>query len=692
MAPKRNNAKPQSNQPSAKKSNASKHNGVTNPYSNPRSNSNGEETIESGPGQENTNDGRNDDNMDVDDPTTPTSTATSSGSNKNNANATDTTMLRVRKGGEWQVVQKKFKKVKHNSANRREQSKTKSRDRDGTPDRGNRDSFRFKTRVTVKMNVPNNPDSPYDSVLNATQDFLQHLDNSDPGSALLPWKANDWHLGKIDKTSTFPTEWDRLKPYFHSKFWVPKRSSQTIDIYPNFYLGHNKSFRELKDGLGEWLSSKRSIYRNILQVEDPSVIGFLLYSTRDMDAGALADEISFAVGFNVGLKWKVIDNGRRNLPKEQQIRALIVEVASCNRYQFQRELIKFYSSTTKGTHYYPNGVRLRFVKAYQDALNTSQQTKIEKLRKRQKDFLNTIRSTTSYSLYDIDMQYVNQLPTLRQMIMSIRINGTDSPLFHSVDLDYQGRGHTFQYSNDVAAEAECAINTLLPYLTYLFPSIEHHANRFFDQEAISRCEGLQFDPARGMVIEAGDSGGFEIDLGEHLGGFAFRSEETAEGGNTTSRPDRKTTGPQDDDSISTFGGSIVTSATGAKKAGTSTIISPPRTTTIQASTSNNQHGDDVSVMSAGTTFTMNTIKTLREDTNEKFKELKEDQTQIANALQTLMKGLGILQDKLDEKFKPEELEELQELHQQHQDETANSPEPSNSNAGSATAAASGKGL
>ena len=89
-----------------------------------------------------------------------------------------------------------------------------------------------------------------------------------------------------------------------------------------------------------------------------------------MDAGALADEILEVVGVPVGLCWKMIDNGKKDVPKSQKLNALVVEVESSKRYTYQKELTSFYSRTTRPIEEYPNGIRMRFVKTYADTINT----------------------------------------------------------------------------------------------------------------------------------------------------------------------------------------------------------------------------------------------------------------------------------------------------------------------------------
>lgn len=46
----------------------------------------------------------------------------------------------------------------------------------------------------------------------------------------------------------------------------------------------------------------------MLQVERSTPIGWLCYSTKEMDAGALADEIEDILNLKVGLRWKAINN------------------------------------------------------------------------------------------------------------------------------------------------------------------------------------------------------------------------------------------------------------------------------------------------------------------------------------------------------------------------------------------------
>lgn len=556
------------------------------------------------------------------------------------SNTTNTTTKQQRTGDNqskqngWTVVRNPYKKVQSTSANRRLCSRgPSSLQLEATPDRTNRvlGNFNHRTRVTVKLNIEAS-DDPKEAILNALNDFFEELTNADGGSALLPWKRSEFAKGKVDGNSAFPTDFSRMKVYVPRLFAGKKDEKMTI--YPNLFIGHALSFQEIRKKVQPWLSNANNgLFRNMLQAENTSEIGFFLYSCREMDAGALADEIHDVCGFSVGLRWKTINNGKRNIPVKQQVKALIVEVDAKYRHKYQKALVQFYRRTTRDIHEYPNGIRLRFVKSWDDAINTTEKKKIEKLRLRQKDFLANIRTTCTYDILDLDSSVDRDetLPTLRQMIMSIRSGENNAvPLFHSVDLDYTGSGYTFIYSNNVAMEAECVINTLVPYILHFFPETENYIERMFDDDAVERCEYLKYDSATNQVVDTQAGDIIDIEVGDELEGFSFQQADgrNAESDSDSSSDDRTKTKvgkkqasaskkrirPEDDDSISTFGG----------RSKASTLQSPPR---LKSARMHSRH-DETSVMSGISSATMETIKTLQVETEQKFSILQKENEAI----------------------------------------------------------------
>ena len=126
-----------------------------------------------------------------------------------------------------------------------------------------------------------------------------------------------------------------------NKLYVPNEGFNRI-MYPHVYIGHDKALTDLKSDMKTWLQNSNSgIYYKMLQVEDGTEVGWLLYSTREMDVGVLANEIEdVLLGFSVGPKWKVIDTGMRgNFSEKQKVQALTVEVESKHHWDTKGKLL-----------------------------------------------------------------------------------------------------------------------------------------------------------------------------------------------------------------------------------------------------------------------------------------------------------------------------------------------------------------
>jgi hypothetical protein len=342
----------------------------------------------------------------------------------------------------------------------------------------------------------------------------------------------------------------------------------------------------------------------MLQVEDSSEIGWFLYSTKEMDAGALVDEIAEMVGVQVGLRWKIIDIGvKGNLPESQRIRALNVEVNTKYRWDAQRKLIDYFGRNSKDPTSYLNGIRLRFVKNKKDGVNPVEKGKIERLRARQKTFLQNIVTSTTWDIIQLDYSPDIHQPTLRQMIMDMTTKDGNIPLFHCVDLDWRGEGFVFQYAPAVKVEAECTINTLLPLLRHQYPDAD--LDRYFSHGAIDRCAGYKFDEAKGLVVDSLVQDHLTFIDEENLLGFNFNTEE-AENHQSQTEPGRPTTVEQtlynDSDSVSTLA-----------NPGTTSFITPTMTNNISfARRNDSRSNDNTSVTSNTSTVTMETVSMMIE--------------------------------------------------------------------------------
>jgi hypothetical protein len=528
-----------------------------------------------------------------------------------------------------------FKKVDDESRHRRRCKRFGEELRSRTPDRNNLSRYKNKhtTRFTFKITIPST-NKPEETLISIFSEFFQELKKLDDKLVILPWKTNDRSNETISKEANLPTSIKQIRGYLN-RFYIGKNQNQIITTYPGVQIGYDRQFSEIRSDLQYWLNAgNHGLYERMLQVENSSEIGWLLYSTKAMDAGALVDEIAELVGIQVGLRWKIIDVGAKGkLPEAQRVHALNVDVDSNYRWEAQKKLSAYFGRAMKNQEEYPNGIRLRFVKSKRDALNSVEKSKIERLRARQKSFLSNILSTDTWDIVQLDYATDDNSPTLRQMIMSLTTKNDNIPLFHCVDLDWRGDGYTFQYSPQVRSEAECAVHTLYPLLTYHFPDqdIDDH----FTTEILEKSQTLEYDKEKGVVIDKELGNQLDIIEDDNLLGFTFdlNSDVQLEGNEEIKRPSTQNFNkyfPNDSDSVSTFAKQFNESDN------TFRPITPSRPSARRIQRSLQDMSPTTSVTS---TVTMDTIHTMQSS----IKQLSNNVLDNNRKFDLIMEKLGIKQ-------------------------------------------------
>lgn len=223
-------------------------------------------------------------------------------------------------------------------------------------------------------------------------------------------------------------------------------------------------------------------------------------------------------------------------------------------------------------------------------------------------------TTTTYDIIQLDYAKPGQ-PTLRQMIMDIKCKDRPKvPLFYTVDLDWKGDGYSFQFSPEVGEEAACAMNTLVPYLSYFYP--EANVEDYFCKDVKLRCATQTFNPQTGEVVDTSDGTNaytFEFTADDDLEGFNFsNADDKANEQDALERPNKpKTKEPatslrhmpgDEEDSVSTFRGGMQTST--AKGFNPSPRqLTTPSTTSITALAS--VGSDNLSAFTRSTIATQN---------------------------------------------------------------------------------------
>ena len=478
-----------------------------------------------------------------------------------------------------------------------------------TPERHNHTMYKHVhvTRITLKLTVQGQKDMKM-GMMKILKEYLTEMRKEDPNIQIYPWKeGHDMTKSRI-KSENELNDIAEMQAAYGKGFFVYKGEG-TMRLYPKIRIGHDCSIEDLREETREWARANEcNIFRDRLQFEKTTQVGWFCYSTRNFDTEALSEVISKTMGFKVDLQWRMVATGKKGkINEEQKTYALHVEVEDKGgqKYVYMNKLLKMFGRTSgELVSHSPNGVRMRFVKLQRDAISIKEREKLNRLRIRQKKFVSVIVTAESEDIENLDYCLDEDDITLREMIMEIRSEKyKDTQLFFSVDADWRGRGHVFSFSPKMEEEASIMIRTLLPYLKHKYP--DQNVEEYFSEEAISRCNGLTVDPVSGRVKQLYEEELDEDEEDEMLG-FDLRID-TEKATATLTRPvkDRFIPGPEDDDSVSTLGG-------GGKDIRMNTTPNIQRRRKDKAG----EHSDDVSAISSMSTVTMQTIATLEAKLDE----------------------------------------------------------------------------
>ena len=327
------------------------------------------------------------------------------------------------------------------------------------------------------------------------------------------------------------------------------------------------------------------------------------------------------------------------------VRVLAVDVSARSKTRCTAKLLRLYSRTMKQVQDYPNGIRLRFVKNRSSGVNSIEKSKMDKLRTRQNEFLDCIRTSVTEEIVSLDyFQDAGNIPTLRQMITDIVSPILNVPLFHCVDRDWRLEGFKLQYVPSFEEEAETAIYMLLPLFQHMFPNVgvvDH-----FESETELRCQHMEWSEGKEMIIDRVTPDETEhITEGENLVGFIFNINNNK----SLTRPARPATDqetipipsfpPHDDDYVSTLHLSDRTTLT------TATHQQSHRnqnSTTSQPITVANSQTTDLSVTSQSTAISAASFVHQENKVAGLASQILVHQNRHAQQFNSIMKALGSL--------------------------------------------------
>ena len=360
------------------------------------------------------------------------------------------------------------------------------------------------SRYDLKIVVPpTEPAHALEALKLVLIDVWKVMKAADKRLVLYPWSnsAESRDLPGLTKVEEFPDQLPAIQEYFYRAF--PRKAGGTM--YVSVFLGHDRPFKELHGELDWWFVQQGfGWYMKALQCEKSSVIGWLLFSTIDMDRELLASEIWKMTGVTVGLRFRTISiQSKQTLSKDQQVGAIHIEVDDLNYFGDKARVEDLYRANRDDD--FPLDIKMRLCPQIQDATDPSSIIKLERLRIRQAAFLANVQKTISGDIACLDFEDKKWAHwTLRKFIMRIR-DDDGVRVFVSVDRHFTGRGFVYQYTSRFSVLAPAWIRGMIPYLkTQINLSYHEQLRKCFTLAAFEKAKEYDWDEDKKCVVSAAD--------------------------------------------------------------------------------------------------------------------------------------------------------------------------------------------
>ena len=115
------------------------------------------------------------------------------------------------------------------------------------------------------------------AIVKILKELLRELNQIDSDSGILPWHSKA-KSEQLTSTAAMPLTVTGLHCYMH-KLYVPSKGDRST-LYPHICIGHDVDFKTIREDIFPWVNIyNHGIFYNMLQVEDITGIGWLLYHT-----------------------------------------------------------------------------------------------------------------------------------------------------------------------------------------------------------------------------------------------------------------------------------------------------------------------------------------------------------------------------------------------------------------------------
>ena len=243
--------------------------------------------------------------------------------------------------------------------------------------------------IRLRVNASTTPDTALKEVC---KEWMTKMFEADPTFRILPWYENDeGSLPDLAGNQDLPQSLGEVKKYFNRARPVEAGGN----LYMSVFIRHSMPVAEINSNIDWWLKQhKHGWWLRSIQAEQVATIGWLLYSTRQMDTDILKALLEERMPFSVGLRWRSIS--------KTKIPAIHIEVAKHNLHAAHTMFSRIYSSEPSDP-VYPGGIRLRFVIDVNFATNSDVKAKISRMCARQSGINSGLLQMSSWEITSLSI-------------------------------------------------------------------------------------------------------------------------------------------------------------------------------------------------------------------------------------------------------------------------------------------------
>jgi hypothetical protein len=509
----------------------------------------------------------------------------------------------------------------------------------------------LKVYINVNLNVKpvaeKNFSAPIDAALKCCREFLEIIQKVEPSFKLHSWDPDAPEQLICHAMDDFPKTLADLKAYFKQARPMPKGGKLFMKILASYH----GDFKSIASQVNWYFQDRNEQFQySLIQKANVAVVGWLLYSTWNMDGEVLQDTLSLELHCKVALIWRRIADGTafdKTRDTREDPRAFHIECWTNDETAVIDGLRALYGSKAKT---YPLGVRLRYVATLNRLVDLDMHQKFQELRNRQDGWRSQAQAKVCSSFFNLDTVSRKSKKSLRAMIMEIgsKTGNTKTSLFTSIDKQRNRDTYIIQYHPEKANEATMVITGLYTHITARYGT--EVVDAYFKPDAIRNSKHMKWDPIAEKVISELDTEVARLaSMDEDMDFSAFaKSEEKKrqqeKEAEALSALDVFQRDRGDDDSVSTM--------QPGKRSTPAPVYMPPvegsasgraKSQSKRIKTSDDRSaGTDTSSLTKGTTKTrLSTVEHSVGQLSNMFKQVMAQNNQIMAALKTSKDGLNL---------------------------------------------------